>query len=98
MTTVEWDGRTWAHLTCGACGIEWIVPARFNQEKRDTGDSFYCPNGHCRAYKETTAILLRRRAERAEQEQARLADLARQERERAEVEAAIERMAGVKGE
>ena len=58
------DGFT--HMMCGKCGIEFYVPSFWQREKKDTGDGWFCPNGHSRVYRESEADKQRRRAEWAE--------------------------------
>lgn len=68
-----------AHI-CGECGIEYWVPERWDDDKRQRGESFWCPNGHCRVYRETEATKLRRELEAKQRE----VDWHRQLREKAE--------------
>lgn len=42
-------------MVCGQCGIKFAVPENWRAEKQETGNSWYCPNGHCRAYSESDA-------------------------------------------
>ena len=37
--------------TCAACGIEFSVPDDFMTKLRQTGQGFYCPNGHSLVFK-----------------------------------------------
>jgi len=39
-------------ITCGAtdCGITFAVPQRWREQKQKDHSTFYCPNGHPRAY------------------------------------------------
>ncbi len=37
--------------TCAACGIEFSVPDDFMAKLRQTGQGFYCPNGHSLVFK-----------------------------------------------
>lgn len=58
-------------LSCGECGIEFHVPAAWQRERREKGDNWYCPNGHCRVYRESDVDKLKRElavAERRRQE------------------------------
>jgi hypothetical protein len=52
-------------ITCGACGIEFAMPARRLEELRDTGEDFTCPNGHVRAFTGDTRTDLTRRLKAA---------------------------------
>lgn len=38
--------------TCGRCGLIYAVPDYFDEARRDDHNTFYCPNGHPRVYKE----------------------------------------------
>lgn len=73
-------------IRCGECGIEWGVPDWWIAERRRTHEGFYCPNGHCRAYKaKSVEEQQRARAEEAErrlnmERNRRLAAEAEQER------------------
>jgi hypothetical protein len=64
-------------LTCGECGIKWGMP-RWFVETRRKGDqksrNYYCPNGHCRVFKETENDRLRRERDQLKQDAARLED------------------------
>ena len=55
-------------ITCGKCGIPFGVPSRYKRELVKTGDRFYCPNGHCRVYIESTEDKLRKQLEQKESE------------------------------
>ena len=46
--------------TCCNCGIEFAMPASFQQKKRENGGSFYCPNGHGQHYSETEVDRLKK--------------------------------------
>jgi hypothetical protein len=58
---------TFTTLTCGhaECGITFAVPTPFFNKLRETGRSFYCPNGHCRLYTDTDIDRLKRELEQA---------------------------------
>lgn len=36
--------------TCGECGIRFAMPKRFYEALQQTGNYFYCPNGHTRHF------------------------------------------------
>jgi hypothetical protein len=73
------DGTTWqsifvdlVHVTCH-CGTPFAIPrAIYDKAKSDSRTSFHCPKGHSCYYSESETDRQRRRAERAEQEKARL--------------------------
>lgn len=37
-------------ITCGACGISFGVPEHWRNARRNDHATFYCPNGHPRAF------------------------------------------------
>ena len=46
-------------MRCANCGVMFGVPKEFDQKRRDDGNKFYCPNGHCNVYRKTEADKLR---------------------------------------
>lgn len=40
-------------MVCGKCGINFTVPEDWRSGKQETGETWYCPNGHPRAYAES---------------------------------------------
>lgn len=60
--TINTWGDTLVVKQCGECGIMFAMPERFDAEcqKRGPSQSFYCPNGHCRVYRETEAERLKK--------------------------------------
>ncbi len=40
--------------TCCSCGIVFGMEKNYRDELKDTGNSFYCPNGHGQHYTEST--------------------------------------------
>lgn len=83
---------------CPVCGIEYAVDADVMRYKRNapSGDRdrhWYCPNGHNLVFTESEADKQRRRAEFAEQQNARLRDeLAAAERQRAAAKGQVTRL------
>jgi hypothetical protein len=55
-----------ANLTCGACGIVFGVPDHWEQSRRADGTTFYCPNGHIRAFRKTELGILKQEKEALE--------------------------------
>jgi hypothetical protein len=49
MATIE-DMEELVFSCCGA--VAWL-PRTFLRDKRETGEKFFCPNGHNRVFKET---------------------------------------------
>src|SRR5215813_5831279 len=57
-------------LECGTCGISFAVPTCWLEERRDRGaheGRFYCPNGHCRVFRESELDRVRRDLARAKE-------------------------------
>lgn len=54
-------------VTCGKCGVMWAMPMRFIEARRKDGQTFYCPNGDRRVYRETTEDRLKKDLERERQ-------------------------------
>lgn len=57
---------------CGRCGIMFGVPEDWMDRRREDGQTFYCPNGCGRVFRETEEDRLRKRLENAERTRARL--------------------------
>lgn len=60
-------------MSCGECGVVFAVPGYFQRERKETGKGWYCPNGHCRVYRESDSDRLRRELEQAQKRNAQLA-------------------------
>lgn len=82
--------------TCGECGIEWAMPVKFVQARREDKKNFYCPNGHCRVFRESETDKLRRERDRLKQDQARYEQRLKDTRDRAEY--AERRVSAAKGQ
>jgi len=39
--------------TCGKCGCPMAFESHFLEQRRNDGSTFYCPNGHPRAFRES---------------------------------------------
>jgi hypothetical protein len=37
--------------TCAECSIQFAVPEQWDENRRQTGSTFWCPNGHILTYK-----------------------------------------------
>lgn len=74
---------------CCRCGVAFAIPEHLMEGCRDTGNPFYCPNGHNLVYKSRIKDLEKRLGEReVELRAAKCETLAeRQKREALEVEA-----------
>lgn len=72
--------------TCHRCGIPYGMPDAFDTRRRNDGGTFYCPNGHGEAYRETKEDRLRKRAEQLERRLRSTQDTADRWRANAEAE------------
>lgn len=69
----EIEGRSFALMSCGECGIAFLMPSDFERERhKDPKNQWSCPNGHVRVYRESEADALRRERDRLKQDAARL--------------------------
>jgi hypothetical protein len=50
-TFIETRHITFVVIDCGECGVQFGLSERFQQGKRESGGTFYCPNGHPRVYR-----------------------------------------------
>ena len=71
-------------ITCGECGIRWAVPEHWRKNRQETGKDFYCPNGHCRVYREPDIQRLERELKVARERADREAMWKERARERAD--------------
>lgn len=71
MATTFTEQVTLVEMVCGECGITFAMPQRFQEERLERPGSFYCPNGHCRTYRETEIKRLRRELEESKADFAR---------------------------
>lgn len=78
-------GVNYVMSNCITCGVAYTVPAEQWDKQRRDGGEHWCSNGHKQGWypgQNTENDNLRRRAERAEQQQARLMQEKAEERER----------------
>lgn len=57
---------------CGECGVLFAMPEVMVAARRRDGEDFYCPNGHCRVFRETDADRLQRELAASRDRAARL--------------------------
>lgn len=83
---VQIEGRPFARIICGECGIEHYVPKAFddNQQALGSKGGWHCPNGHSRVYRESEADAVRRERDRLKQQLAQKDDEIRAQREHRE--------------
>lgn len=55
-------------ITCYKCAIVFGVPLGHRERLMESTASFFCPNGHSQAYKESTTDKLRRERDRLKQQ------------------------------
>lgn len=53
--TIYFDETAYQQAVCSMCGVVFLTPASFDQNKRNDHTDFYCPNGHPLRYKDETA-------------------------------------------
>lgn len=63
-------------ISCGECGILYAMPDWKLNRLRETGEGFFCPNGHNRIFTETTVNKLRKQLESQTREATRQAERA----------------------
>lgn len=51
-------------LECGVCAIQFAVPQARLRKLKETGNSFYCPNGCCISYCEPKNKVLQKEVDR----------------------------------
>lgn len=59
MDTIT-DTVTLVVVTCYRCGTPFGIESTLNRRLINTGDAFYCPNGHSQGYIETTEDKLKK--------------------------------------
>lgn len=50
-------------IQCGECGITFAVPETWRRDKKESGDGWFCPNGHPRVYRESDVAVLKKQLE-----------------------------------
>jgi len=59
---------TLVECRCGECDVVFGMTETMNAQRKADGKTFYCPNSHPRAYRETEATRLRRERDRLAQQ------------------------------
>ncbi len=54
--------------TCCVCGTVYAASAILLDARKDSGDTFWCPNGHGQSYTESTVDKLNKRLEKARED------------------------------
>lgn len=81
---------------CWKCDVVYGMTRTLDARRRADGGEFFCPNGHGAVIRETDADKLRRERDRLKQDNARLEEVAREDRNRAD--AAERRTSAAKGQ
>lgn len=63
-------------MQCGECDLTFAVPDYWRNKKRQTGETFYCPNGHPRCYRDSDNTKLEKRISSLESTNTHLRDQA----------------------
>jgi hypothetical protein len=71
-------------IECYKCHVLFGMTTTMNKQCLETGERFFCPNGHGQVYTETEVQRLKRERDRARAEQRRYAELASQRYDEAE--------------
>src|SRR6478736_437598 len=84
MVAVQEFTGTLVAISCGACGVAFGIPQSMYDERRRDHETFWCPNGHPRAYKGASTeeqlrrdLKFARAARTAAEDQARTAEYRR---------------------
>lgn len=54
-------------VRCSKCDVQFCMTETMQRARQNDGETFYCPNGHPRVYRETEADRLRRERDRLTQ-------------------------------
>lgn len=86
---------TLSTLDCGVCHVPFAIPSSYLAHLKETGESFWCPNGHKISYHEAENTRLKAQLDQAKADARWNRD--RAERARADAEHQKARAAGYKG-
>lgn len=70
---------------CAWCGVVFAIPDRMTKERREDGQTFYCPNGHSLSYHESDTTKLRRQLADAKRDVDWFRDAEQREREQRQI-------------
>lgn len=59
MATLQVEIVLTSHV-CGECGIVFGLEKRYFTKLKESGEGFYCPNGHCRCFRESETDRLKK--------------------------------------
>jgi len=83
-------------LTCGKCGTPFAIESKFYRHLCNSGDTFFCPNGHPRAFVEGEVDKLKKQLAQEAKRRERLETSLRDQRE--ENERLVRSRSAVKGQ
>src|SRR5580765_3258608 len=66
--TIEFE-----HLHCGECDMDFAVPTSFYLQRRGDGQTWYCPRGHPRCFRDSDLVRTRKLLEEANRRNSELA-------------------------
>lgn len=55
-------------MVCGKCGVEHWIVSDYLDDKRETGETWSCPNGHLRRFAETNSQKLQKELDTAKKD------------------------------
>lgn len=64
-TTITAWSTTLEVTSCCVCGVNFAMPEDMMNQRRQTGEHLYCPNGHSLRYRVTTVEKLRKQLDSA---------------------------------
>ena len=67
----EYTTITFVQEDCCVCGVIFGMPKQFYEQRRRSGNEFYCPNGHRLVYTETEVDKLKKELERTKEKLSR---------------------------
>lgn len=41
------------YMHCGECDMDFAVPDEFYKKRKEDGERWYCPRGHCRVFRDS---------------------------------------------
>jgi len=65
-------------MLCGKCGVAFSMPESVYKDRHQNGDTFYCPNGHPRVFREPDVERLKKQLDAATRTNTELAERVRE--------------------
>ena len=60
--------KQYVTIECCNCGVIFAVSEKFNKNKHETQDRFWCPNGHPQSYTQSKSDILLKKLRQSEEE------------------------------